>query len=96
MSLKLVLNMIVKNEEANISANFDSVKDLVDGIVILDTGSTDNTIQVMKDKAKSLELPIQVFQEDFVNFGISRTRAFELARKALGHSKFKDFSEKKT
>ena len=41
---KIVLNMIVKNEESNLPQNFARVKGLVDAIVLLDTGSTDETI----------------------------------------------------
>lgn len=41
---KLVLNMIVKNEESNLSHNFARVEGLVDAIILLDTGSTDDTV----------------------------------------------------
>lgn len=40
---KISLCMIVKNEEKVLSRCLDSVKDLVDEIVIIDTGSSDNT-----------------------------------------------------
>jgi tetratricopeptide (TPR) repeat protein len=40
------LNMIVKNEETTIAAALDSVDDVVDEIVICDTGSTDRTTDV--------------------------------------------------
>jgi len=42
----LSLCMIVKNEEANLSRCLDSVKDIVDEIIIIDTGSTDNTVRI--------------------------------------------------
>lgn len=41
------LCMIVKNEEKNISNCLDSVKDLVDEIIIVDTGSTDKTKEIV-------------------------------------------------
>lgn len=41
--------MIVKNEEATIERCLESVKDLVDEIVIVDTGSTDKTISIIKN-----------------------------------------------
>ena len=37
------LCMIVKNEEAVLARCLDSVRDLVDEIIIVDTGSTDRT-----------------------------------------------------
>lgn len=40
--------MIVKNEEKNIKRCLDSVKDLVDEIVIVDTGSTDKTVEISR------------------------------------------------
>jgi tetratricopeptide (TPR) repeat protein len=45
-SIKLSLCMIVKNEAENLPNCLASVRDIVDEIVILDTGSTDDTIAV--------------------------------------------------
>ena len=59
-SPRIILNMIVKNESANLEKNFRRVKNLVDAIVLLDTGSTDNTIQIAKDIAHSLKVPIEI------------------------------------
>lgn len=42
------LCMIVKNEENNISNCLKSVKDLFDEIIIVDTGSSDNTKEIVK------------------------------------------------
>ena len=44
----LSLCMIVKDEEKNLSTCLDSVKDIVDQIIVLDTGSQDSTIQIAK------------------------------------------------
>lgn len=43
------LCMIVKNEEKLLPACLESVKDIVDEMVIVDTGSTDRTAQIAKD-----------------------------------------------
>lgn len=45
---KLSLCMIVKNEEKNIERCLNSVKGIVDEIIIVDTGSTDNTVDLCK------------------------------------------------
>ena len=42
----LSLSMIVKNEEDSLAACLESVKNLVDEIVIVDTGSTDRTVEI--------------------------------------------------
>jgi glycosyltransferase involved in cell wall biosynthesis len=55
--------MIVKNEEEYIEACLESVKNLVDEIIILDTGSTDRTMEICSsytDKIYETE-----WQEDF-------------------------------
>lgn len=40
--------MIVKNEEKYLFQCLDSVKDIVDEIIIVDTGSTDKTVEIAK------------------------------------------------
>ena len=47
---RVSLTMIVKNEEANLASCLDSVIDLVDEIVVVDTGSTDRTVDVALDR----------------------------------------------
>lgn len=42
------LCMIVKNEEEHLPTALNSVKDVVDEIIIIDTGSTDNTVEIAK------------------------------------------------
>ena len=40
------LCMIVKNEEMHLARCLDSVAELVDEIIIVDTGSTDRTVEI--------------------------------------------------
>ena len=44
----LCLNMIVKNESKIITRLFDSVISIIDCYCICDTGSTDNTVELIK------------------------------------------------
>ena len=44
----LSICMIVKNEEELLARCLNSVKDLVDEIVIVDSGSTDKTLEIAK------------------------------------------------
>ena len=55
---KLSLCMIVKNEEKLLPGCLESAKDFVDEIIIVDTGSTDKTIEIAKQyNAKIYEHP---------------------------------------
>lgn len=45
---KISLCMIVKNEEHYLPGSLDSVKDIVSEMIIVDTGSTDRTIEIAK------------------------------------------------
>lgn len=46
--------MIVKNEAASIAQTIESVKEWVDRYCILDTGSTDNTVQLIQSSFGSV------------------------------------------
>lgn len=80
---KCILNMIVKNESANICRNLMSVSKLVQAVYILDTGSTDDTIKVIQDTVDNdlAGIPCEVGQSTFVDFGTTRTEAYKAAQK---------------
>ena len=62
-NLKITAGYIVKNEEKNLPRSIESLKAAVDEIVVVDTGSTDKTIEVAKNYgAKVVET---VWQDDF-------------------------------
>ena len=44
--IQISLCMIVKNEEAVLARCLDSIKELMDEIIIVDTGSTDRTKEI--------------------------------------------------
>jgi glycosyltransferase involved in cell wall biosynthesis len=47
--MDLSLCMIVKNEQASLPQALTSVKDIVDEMVVLDTGSTDQTVEIARE-----------------------------------------------
>ncbi|HVN48237.1 MAG TPA: glycosyltransferase [Bacteroidota bacterium] len=57
----LTLSMIVKNEEKFLRGCLESVRDVVDEIVVVDTGSTDKTMDIAK------EFDAKVFLFDWIN-----------------------------
>ena len=69
----ICLNMIVKNESSIITRLLDSVKSIIDYVCICDTGSTDNTIEIIETWMKANNKPGIVVQEPFKNFGYNRT-----------------------
>jgi glycosyltransferase involved in cell wall biosynthesis len=72
---KLCLNMIVKNESRIITRLLNSVKDIIDCYCICDTGSTDNTIELIEQFGQEHNLPGKVIQEPFRNFEYNRSHA---------------------
>ncbi len=72
--VSISLCMIVKNEEAILRRCLDSVADLVDEIIIADTGSTDNT------KAIAAEYTDKIYDFAWINdFSAARNFAFSKA-----------------
>lgn len=67
--------MIVKNESKIITRLFDSVLPIIDSYCICDTGSTDNTIEIIKAYFDSKQISGKIVQEPFVDFGYNRTFA---------------------
>jgi hypothetical protein len=74
----LVLTMIVRNESAIIERCLDSVKDLISGWVIVDTGSEDDTVALIK---RSLgDIPGELHERQWVNFEHNRNELLDLSR----------------
>jgi len=80
MTPKVCLNMIVKNEAKNLPRLFESLKDIIDDYVIIDTGSTDNTVKVIKEYWSNLNIKGSVETIPFKDFGFNRSEGLRLAR----------------
>ena len=72
---KICLNMIVKNETNIIERLFDSVVDIIDSYCISDTGSTDDTISKIREYFEKRNIPGNIIEEPFRDFGYNRTHA---------------------
>ena len=70
----ICLNMIVKNESKTIPRLLESVINQIDVIVISDTGSTDNTKEVVNNIVKLHNKTVYWLEDiEFKNFGYNRT-----------------------
>ncbi|MBB2479802.1 glycosyltransferase family 2 protein [Bacillus sp. APMAM] len=74
--ITISLCMIVKNEEEVLARCLDSVKDIVDEINIVDTGSTDRTVEIAKEYTDRV-----FFFEWIGNFAAARNESFKYATK---------------
>jgi hypothetical protein len=77
----LCLNMIVKNEAGVIIETLNNLTEKIqfDYWVISDTGSTDNTQQIISDYFLEKGIPGELFSHEWQDFGFNRTKALECA-----------------
>lgn len=73
----LCLNMIVKNESRIIRRLLDSVISIIDTYCICDTGSTDDTVQIIEDYFKEKGLYGKIVKEPFKDFSYNRNYALQ-------------------
>jgi len=73
----LCLNMIVKNESRIIRRLFDSVISIIDSYCICDTGSTDNTVEIIKEYFEQKGIKGKIINEPFKNFCHNRSVALQ-------------------
>jgi glycosyltransferase involved in cell wall biosynthesis len=73
----LTLSMIVKNEAPNIQTCLESVAPYIDYYVICDTGSTDNTKEIIKNYFDSKGIPGEIHDHEWEDFGTNRSKALK-------------------
>lgn len=71
----ITLIMIVKNESKIIERCLNSVKDFIDYVVISDTGSTDNTPEIIESYLSRNNIKGAVYRDQWKNFGYNRTKS---------------------
>ncbi|MFD3542775.1 glycosyltransferase [Streptomyces sp. NPDC058662] len=88
MTPTVCLNMIVKDEAAVVRRCLESVRPLIDSWVVVDTGSTDGTQDVIREVLG--DLPGTLHERPFKGFDVSRSEAIELARDRADYLLFID------
>lgn len=76
----ICLVMIVKNESKVIKRCIDSVKDFIDYWVIVDTGSTDGTQKIIQDIMEEYDIPGELYERPWVDFGHNRTESLNYSK----------------
>ena len=74
----ICLNMIIKNESPVIERCLKSVLPIIDTWVIVDTGSTDGTQDIVRKFMK--DIPGELHERPWINFGHNRNEALMLAK----------------
>jgi glycosyltransferase involved in cell wall biosynthesis len=69
--------MIVKNESSNIEDCLKSVSKFIDYYVIADTGSTDNTKEIIKNFFDKKGIPGIILDHEWEDFGTNRSKVLE-------------------
>src|SRR5690606_29876074 len=72
--------MIVRDEASIIEATLATLVDHLDTWVVIDTGSTAGTPEVVRSYFERAGIPGELVERPWVNFGHNRTEAFELCR----------------
>lgn len=85
----ITLSMIVKNEEKYLRDCLESVKDVVDEIVIVNTGSTDSTLDIAR------EYNAKIFDFEWIN-DFSAARNFALSKSTGNWILYLDADERLT
>lgn len=79
MKVHIATLIMAKNEEKRIKVTLDSVVNVASSIVIYDTGSTDNTLNIAKEFCENNNIPLRLKQGEFVDFATSRNVSLDFA-----------------
>jgi glycosyltransferase involved in cell wall biosynthesis len=74
-SPRICLNMIVRDEQANIAPCLNSIAPFLDAFAIIDTGSTDQTVGTILDYTSTAGIPGEVISRPWVDFAHNRNEA---------------------
>ncbi len=80
---KLAVILMVKDEELRLPVTLKSLvpNDIptIDYLIVYDTGSTDQTVEIVKEWAEFYKIPLRLKEGIFVNFAISRNISLDFA-----------------
>ena len=77
--VSICLNMIVKNESHIIEETLAMLSKYIDYWVITDTGSSDNTMKIIQEFFQKTNIPGELHEDKWEDFGTNRTKSLERA-----------------
>ena len=80
--MQLFWNAIVKDESARIERCVRSLLPAIDGAIVVDTGSTDNTCSLLFELFEKAQKPLEIHSAPFVDFSQARNEALRRARES--------------
>lgn len=75
----LAVVMMVKNEADSIKLSLDSFKDYIKSVIVFDTGSTDDTVHIIKETCKKNKQKLHLLEGTFKSFPESRNEVLTFA-----------------
>lgn len=86
--------MIVKDESNTITDCLVSVLPYIDHWIIVDTGSSDNTIEIIEHFFRENPVPGSIHQRPWVDYSHNRNEALDLAKDKADYALFMDADER--
>jgi glycosyltransferase involved in cell wall biosynthesis len=77
--MKIAALLMLKNEEKRLHVTLQTLPNHVDALIIYDTGSTDNTISILRQFSADTNIPLHLLEGDFVDFATSRNVSLDFA-----------------
>ncbi|MEP7274355.1 MAG: glycosyltransferase, partial [Acidobacteriota bacterium] len=80
MGVSICLSMIVKDEAHVVAESLTCVAPYIDTWVVVDTGSSDDTIEIIRTFFAARGIPGEVHERPWSNFGVNRSEALDLCQ----------------
>jgi len=77
MTVHIAALIMVKNEHKRLHITLNSIKNFVNSLIVFDTGSTDNTVDICKEFSEKNNMPLHLKQGEFINFCVSRNESLD-------------------
>lgn len=77
--VKVAGTMMLRNESQRIMVTLKSLENIVSGLIVFDTGSTDNTLEIVENWCTEQKIPLHLKKGEFIDFSKSRNELLDFA-----------------